>query len=135
MSRRQSKLDLFLLFFSCIIHDYKHPGLNSQYLVATKHDIALNYSDKQTLERFHVAEVFKLLASDETFADLLDCLDAASAAEGAAAKKEAEEKKRRKESGAREKGDSDIGGDETERDSTSSLNTRLPVGLLLGLGG
>ncbi len=118
VSRRQSKLDIFILFLSCIIHDYKHPGLNSQYLIATKHPIGLEYGDKQTLERFHVAEAFKLLDSNETIADLLDCLEAAAVAnEGVKGS------------------DNDLKHDsDGERDSASSLNERLPVGLAEGIG-
>ena len=118
VSRRQSKLDIFILFFSCIIHDYKHPGLNSQYLIATNHEIALEYGDKQTLERFHVAEAFKLLDSSETVSDLLDCLEATAVAEEGC------------------KGsDNDLKHDgDGERDSASSLNERLPVGLADGIG-
>ena len=32
-SHKHNRHDVFLLLFSSIIHDYKHPGLNSQYLI------------------------------------------------------------------------------------------------------
>ena len=53
------------IFLSCICHDYKHPGLNNNYLVETKNPIAINYNDNSVLENMHISEAFKLINSDK----------------------------------------------------------------------
>jgi len=54
-------MDVMAYLVSAIIHDYKHPGLNNNYLINTKHDIALTYNDQSILENYHVAETFRLI--------------------------------------------------------------------------
>ena len=56
-----SNLDLFSIFFSAIIHDYGHPGLNNNYLISIKDDLAIRYNDKSVLENYHVSEAFNLI--------------------------------------------------------------------------
>ena len=53
------------IFLSCICHDYKHPGVNNNYLIETNNLIALNYNDKSVLENMHISETFKLIFSDK----------------------------------------------------------------------
>jgi 3',5'-cyclic-nucleotide phosphodiesterase len=35
--------------FAAVTHDYEHPGLNNNYLVKTKSDLALIYNDFSVL--------------------------------------------------------------------------------------
>ena len=49
---------------SCICHDFKHPGVNNNYLIETNNNIALTYNDISVLENMHVSEAFKLMHSD-----------------------------------------------------------------------
>ena len=49
---------------SCICHDFKHPGLNNNFLIETNDNIALTYNDISVLENMHVSEAFKLMHSD-----------------------------------------------------------------------
>ena len=56
-----SDLDLFSIFFSAIIHDYGHPGLNNNYLIRTKDDLAIKYNDISVLENYHVSESFNII--------------------------------------------------------------------------
>ena len=56
-----SDLDLFSIFFSAIIHDYGHPGLNNNYLIKTKDDLAIKYNDISVLENYHVSEAFNII--------------------------------------------------------------------------
>ncbi|KAJ8611499.1 hypothetical protein CTAYLR_010480 [Chrysophaeum taylorii] len=50
------------VLFAAMVHDFRHPGVNEQFLVETTHALAIRYSDDSTLERMHLAEVFELLA-------------------------------------------------------------------------
>ena len=60
-----SNLDLFSIFFSSIIHDYGHPGLNNNYLICTKDDLAIRYNDKSVLENYHVSEAFNIVLKND----------------------------------------------------------------------
>ena len=54
------------LFLSCMCHDYKHPGVNNNYLKETKNLYALTYNDASILENMHISETFKLINLDKT---------------------------------------------------------------------
>ena len=58
------KLSICALFLSCICHDYKHPGLNNNYLMETNDSIAIRYNDVSILENMHISETFKLIHSE-----------------------------------------------------------------------
>ena len=55
------------LFLSCICHDYKHPGLNNNYLIETNNEIAIRYNDYSVLENMHISETFKLIHSNKSY--------------------------------------------------------------------
>jgi len=62
-----AKLDtsmICVIIMSCICHDYKHPGVNNNYLIDTDNEIALNYNDFSVLENMHVSEAFKLMRTN-----------------------------------------------------------------------
>ena len=61
------KMSICALFLSCICHDYKHPGLNNNFLIETNNSIAINYNDISILENMHISETFKLILSDENY--------------------------------------------------------------------
>ena len=54
-------LDIISMFVSAIIHDYGHPGLNNNYLIKTRDDLAIKYNDISVLENFHVSEAFNII--------------------------------------------------------------------------
>lgn len=62
---KMSKLDIFSLFVSIIIHDYEHPGYQNQFIVRTKHPIAGRYSDISVLEHHHLAAAFTVMLRNE----------------------------------------------------------------------
>jgi hypothetical protein len=62
-----NKISKCSLFLSCICHDYKHPGVNNNYLKETKNILSLTYNDNSILENFHISETFKLINSDEEY--------------------------------------------------------------------
>ena len=59
------KSSICALFLSCICHDYKHPGLNNNYLIETNNSLAINYNDISVLENMHISDSFKLIHSDK----------------------------------------------------------------------
>ena len=62
-----AKLDISMIcvvIISCICHDYKHPGVNNNYLIETNNNIALTYNDISVLENMHISEAFKLMHAD-----------------------------------------------------------------------
>ncbi|EFJ46356.1 3'5'-cyclic nucleotide phosphodiesterase [Volvox carteri f. nagariensis] len=79
------KLGLMAAYFAAIVHDYGHPGLTNDFLVATSHPLALRYNDRSPLESHHAAAAFTLLADRPD----LDVTTGLSAAERAAFRKQA----------------------------------------------
>ena len=59
--------DLASLFISCIVHDYKHPGVNNAFLTNIHSPIAIRYNDTDVLEAYHISQTFKLIKSDEKY--------------------------------------------------------------------
>ena len=57
-------VNLCALFLSCIIHDYKHPGVTNSFLINTNNPLALKYNDVSVLENYHIAQTFKLINSN-----------------------------------------------------------------------
>ena len=55
-----SQISKCALFLSCICHDYKHPGVNNNFLKETKNILAIKYNDNSILENMHISEAFKL---------------------------------------------------------------------------
>ena len=69
-----SKTSKCSLFLSCICHDYKHPGVNNNYLKETKNILSLTYNDNSILENMHISEAFKLINSDDEY-NIFDKVD------------------------------------------------------------
>lgn len=53
--------DRFAAVIAAAIHDYRHPGVNNSYLIASGHDIAIAHNDDAVLERYHVASAFEIV--------------------------------------------------------------------------
>ena len=70
-----SKSSKCALFLSCICHDYKHPGVNNNYLKETRDKIAIKYNDISILENMHIAEAFKLINDSSNNYNLFQDLD------------------------------------------------------------
>ena len=70
-----SKNSKCALFLSCICHDYKHPGVNNNYLKETKNKIAIKYNDISILENMHIAETFKLINESNNEYNIFQDLD------------------------------------------------------------
>lgn len=55
-------LDVCALLLSCIVHDFKHPGLNNSYLINSGNEIAVKYNDNSVLEQYHISSAFKVIS-------------------------------------------------------------------------
>jgi len=53
--------DKLAFLTACLVHDFKHPGLNNNFMVNSLSELAIIYNDKSTLENMHIAETFKIL--------------------------------------------------------------------------
>ena len=53
------------MFVANIIHDYEHPGYSNQFIVRTKHPLAIRYSDNMVLENHHLASAFNVILNSE----------------------------------------------------------------------
>lgn len=47
-------------YWSAIIHDFQHGGVNNDFLIKTAHPIALTYNDQSPLENHHLATAFQV---------------------------------------------------------------------------
>ena len=70
-----SKNSKCALLLSCICHDYKHPGVNNNYLKETRDKIAIKYNDISILENMHIAETFKLINDPNNEYNIFQDLD------------------------------------------------------------
>jgi hypothetical protein len=41
-----------------LVHDFEHPGYSNQFVIRTKHPLAIRYSDRSVLENHHLAAAF-----------------------------------------------------------------------------
>ena len=62
-------LDCASFLISAIIHDYKHPGFNNNFMINSKNEISIRYNGKflllkidlSVLENYHLSESFKII--------------------------------------------------------------------------
>eukprot|EP00899_Mesostigma_viride_P009377 jgi/Mesvir1/18440/Mv14301-RA.1 len=59
-----SRLDILAAITAALVHDFRHPGLNNDFVVKAADELALRYNDRTVLENFHVAEAFLLMTDD-----------------------------------------------------------------------
>lgn len=53
-------VDWLQIMFSACVHDIRHPGLTNDFLVKTRHALALRYNDRAVLENYHAASAFEI---------------------------------------------------------------------------
>lgn len=56
-----SALDILSSLYAAIVHDFEHPGVNNNFLIATQDERAILYNDRSVLESHHVAASFRIL--------------------------------------------------------------------------
>lgn len=62
-----NKPQICSIFLSCICHDYRHPGVNNNYLKETSNKIAIRYNDISILESMHISATFKLILNNKEY--------------------------------------------------------------------
>jgi len=65
LKRLLSPLDHLACLLAAAVHDFRHPGVNQAFLVATKHEYSITYSDQSVLESMHIASAWAILLTDE----------------------------------------------------------------------
>lgn len=60
-----SPLELLAAIIAALIHDFRHPGVNNNYQMATMSDMGLRYNFLSPLENMHVSEALQLLLRPE----------------------------------------------------------------------
>ncbi|KAG2491707.1 hypothetical protein HYH03_009870 [Edaphochlamys debaryana] len=55
------RLGLMAAYFAAMIHDFGHPGLTADFLVASSDPLAIRYNDRAPLENHHAAAFFGML--------------------------------------------------------------------------
>jgi hypothetical protein len=51
---------------ACAFHDYRHPGVNNSFLIATNNPLAQRYNDQSILENYHCASLYEILSDAPT---------------------------------------------------------------------
>merc|ERR1719261_260496 len=59
-------IDMFAVMVGALGHDLGHPGVNSLFLINTRHDYAMTYNDTSVLENMHISTLYRILKSDAT---------------------------------------------------------------------
>ncbi|KAI9346030.1 hypothetical protein DFJ73DRAFT_761398 [Zopfochytrium polystomum] len=71
-----SDLEVLAIYVAAVIHDFDHPGLNNNFLIASSDRKALLYNDKSVLENHHCAAAFEVLSRSQcAFLSTLDRAD------------------------------------------------------------
>jgi len=61
MSGFFTEVDLLVVLLAAAIHDVGHIAVNNDFLVKTRHELAIRYNDRSPLENFHVAFAFEMM--------------------------------------------------------------------------
>jgi len=58
-------IDMYTLIVSALCHDVAHPGRTTQFLVETRHELAMRYNDNSPLENMHCAKMFEICGRED----------------------------------------------------------------------
>ena len=53
-------LEMAAGLLAALVHDFRHPGVNNDFLVSSRHPLALRYNHRAVLENFHVASALEV---------------------------------------------------------------------------
>ncbi|XRB12552.1 3'5'-cyclic nucleotide phosphodiesterase [Pseudoscourfieldia marina] len=54
------------MVLAAMVHDIGHPGYNNPFLVARRHELALQFNDQSVNEHYHALTAFEIMRSDES---------------------------------------------------------------------
>mmetsp|Transcript_50491 Transcript_50491/g.133011 ORF Transcript_50491/g.133011 Transcript_50491/m.133011 type:complete len:457 (+) Transcript_50491:44-1414(+) len=75
--RYTNKFTKFAVLIGALAHDVGHPGFNNDYLVKSKHELAIRYNDVAVLENMHACLAFELMLGEQQHANFMaDLADA-----------------------------------------------------------
>ncbi len=60
-----TQVDTLALLMASLTHDIGHPGMNNDFFVKKKHELAIRYNDAAVLENMHAALTFEILRMPE----------------------------------------------------------------------
>lgn len=66
-SKALSKLHQQAAYWSAIVHDFEHGGLNNDFLIKTMHPLAVTYNDQSPLENHHLAAAVRVMRLPECY--------------------------------------------------------------------
>lgn len=64
-NRAMSRVQQIATYWSALVHDHEHGGVNNDFLIKTRHPLAVTYNDTSPLENHHCASAFRLLCQPE----------------------------------------------------------------------
>jgi hypothetical protein len=64
LAQHLTNRDILAGVVAAAVHDFEHPGVNNNFLIATRHEKALRYNDSSVLENHHVAATYLILQDD-----------------------------------------------------------------------
>ena len=56
-----STVEIFAAIIAAVVHDYEHLGVTNNFLINTRHPLAVLYNDRSVLENHHCAQGFRAL--------------------------------------------------------------------------
>ncbi|KAI8469519.1 MAG: hypothetical protein J3K34DRAFT_423476 [Monoraphidium minutum] len=72
LTARLTRLEALACLLAAVVHDVDHRGVNNEYLIRTRDDLALTYNDLSVNESHHLATAFRIMRQPGH--DLLSCL-------------------------------------------------------------
>ena len=64
-SKAVSITQRFATYWSAVVHDYEHGGMNNDFLIKTSNPLAVLYNDQSPLENHHVSASSRLVYAPE----------------------------------------------------------------------